>query len=100
MRIIPMANPLRQLVKPFLTSPRDLRDPSADLVLPRFLAWRRSVLVLVLLFTVLTGAIDTAARLVSRPGPSFHILLMLEPEAGSVQQTWFGDLADLIWLLS
>jgi hypothetical protein len=95
-----MANPFGWLVQPLLTSQHDLRERSADLILPRFLAWRRSVLVLVLLFTALTAAIDTATRLVGGPGPSLDILLRLGPEAGPVQQTLFGDLADLAWLLS
>jgi hypothetical protein len=95
-----MANPFGWLVQPLLTPPRDLRERSADLVLPRFLAWRRSVLVLVLLVTALTAAIDTATRLVGGPGPSLEILLRLGPEAEPVQQTLFGELADLAWVLS
>ena len=79
---------------------RELREPSADLVLLRFLTWRRSVLLLVLLVTVLTAGIDTATKLTGGPRLSFTILLKLEPESGPVQQTWFGDLAELIWLLS
>lgn len=95
-----MVNPLVWLVQPLLAPQRDLREPSADLVLPRFLTWRRSVLVLVLLFTVLTAAIDTATALVGGPRLSFTLLIKLEPEAGPVQQTSFGDIADLVWLLS
>jgi len=95
-----MANSFRWLVQPLLILQRDLREPSADLVLPRFLAWRRSVLVLVLVLTVLTAAIDIASKLVDGPRPSLHILLKLESAAGPVQQTLFGDLADLVWVLS
>jgi hypothetical protein len=95
-----MVNPLVWLVQPLLGSQRDLRERSADLVLLRFLNWRRSILILVLLFTILTAAIDTATKLAGGPHVAFTILLKLEPESGPVQQTWFGDLADLIWLLS
>ena len=95
-----MVNPLVWLVQPLLAPQCDSREPSADLVLLRFLTWRRSVLLLVLLVTVLTAGIDTATKLTGGPRPSFTILLKLEPESGPVQQTWFGDLAELIWLLS
>jgi hypothetical protein len=95
-----MVNPLVWLVQPLFAPQRDLREPSAALALPRFLAWRRSVLVLVLLFSVLTAAIDTATKLAGGPRRSFTILLKLEPESGTAQQTVFGDLADLAWLLS
>jgi len=95
-----MANPLVWLVHPLLGTARDPRRPSADVVLPRFLAWRRSMLVLVLLFTLLTAALDTATKIGEEPRPSFTILVKLEPESGPVPQTLFGDLADLIWLLS
>jgi len=87
-------------VQPLLAPQRDWREPSADLALPRFLAWRRSALVLVFLVTVLTAAIDTATKLAGGPRLSFTVLLKLEPESGPVQQTLFGDMADLVWLLS
>jgi hypothetical protein len=95
-----MTNPFVWLVQPLLAPQRDLREGSGDLVLPRFLTWRRNVLILVLLCTILTAAIDAASKLVDGPPPSFTILLKLDPESGPVQQTWFGDLADLAWLLS
>jgi hypothetical protein len=95
-----MVNPLVWLVQPLFTPQRNLREPSADLAWPRFLTWRRSVLVLVLLFAIFTAALDTATKLAGGPQPSFTILLKLEPESGPVQQTLFGDLADLVWLLS
>jgi hypothetical protein len=77
-----------------------LARPGDGLVLSRFLAWRRNLLVLVLLCTALTAALDTATRLVEGPQPSFTLLLRLDPEGAPVEQTWFGDLADLVWLLS
>jgi hypothetical protein len=96
-----LAGPFLWLVRPFFAPPRALGEASAaDQVLPRFLAWRLRVLVLVLLLTALTAAIDTATRLVGGPRLSFTILLKLEPDSGPVQQTLFGDLADLLWLLS
>jgi hypothetical protein len=95
-----MVNPVVWLVHPLLVAARDLCQPSADFALPRFLAWRRSMLVLVLLLTLLTAALDTATKLVDGPRLSFTILLKLEPESGPVPQTLFGDLADLVWLLS
>jgi hypothetical protein len=96
-----LVDPVLRLVRPLLAPPRDRREANAaDQVLPRFLAWRRRVLVLVILLTVITAAIDTATRLVVGPRPSFTVLLKLEPESGPVRQTFFGDLADLIWLLS
>jgi hypothetical protein len=89
------------IVQPLLAGHRDLRrEPSAGFVLPGFLAWRRSMLVLVLLFTVLIGVIDAATKLVGGPRHSITILLKLEPESVPVEQTLFGDLADLVWLLS
>src|SRR5437867_1348642 len=95
-----MTNPLVWLVQALFPPHRDLREPSVDLDLPRFLAWRRGVLLLVLLITVLIAAIDTVTRLASEPRLSFTIQLNLEPEAGPAQQTVFGDLADLVWLMS
>lgn len=89
------------LVQPLLVAPRDLREPTAaGLVLPRFLAWRRSVLVLVLVSTVLTAAMDTVTRIVSGPRPSLTILVNLGTATEPVQQTLFGDIGDLLWLLS
>src|SRR5262245_35005704 len=92
--------PLVWLVRPLLAPPRDFRGPGSDPVLPHFLAWRRSMLVLVLLFTAFTAAIDTATKLVSGPQPSFDLLSRLDPDAEPVEQTFFGDLAELVWLLS
>jgi hypothetical protein len=89
------------LVQPLLDSPRDWNGPQADdLVLQRQLAWRRSMLVLVIAFTAVTAAIDTATKLAGGPQISFNFLLRLDPEEGPVEQTWFGDLGDLLWLLS
>jgi hypothetical protein len=96
-----MTSPLQWLVQPLWYSPRDPDDPQADdLVLQRQLAWRRSVLVLVIAFTSLTAAIDTATRVVVGPHVSFDFVLRIDPEEGPAQQTWFGDLGDLLWLLS
>ena len=96
-----LVDPFRWLVQPLLVPRRDVGAANAaDQVLPQFLAWRLRVLVLVILLTAMTAAIDTATRLVGGPRLSFTILLKLEPESGPVPQTFFGDLADLIWLLS
>jgi hypothetical protein len=96
-----LVDPFFWLVHPLLAPPRDLRAADApDQVLPQFLAWRLRMLVLVLLLTVLTAGIDTATQLVGGPRLSFTILLKLEPETGPAPQSFFGDLADLIWLLS
>jgi hypothetical protein len=95
-----MVNHLVWFVQPLLGAHRDLHEPSTDFVLPGFLAWRRSMLILVLLFTVLIGVIDTATKLASGPRHSITILLRLGPDSVPVQQTLFGDLADLVWLLS
>src|ERR1700686_3184735 len=95
-----MVNHLAWFVQPLLAAHRDLREASTDFVLPGFLAWRRNMLVVVLLVTVLIGVIDTATKLVGGPRHSITILLKLEPESVPVQQTLFGDLADLVWLLS
>src|SRR5690348_6540574 len=95
-----MVNRLVRLLQPLLAPQRDLRQPRAELVLPRFLAWRRSVLVVLLLSTVLTAGIDAATKLLGGPRHSLTILLKLEPESGPVPQTLFGDLADLVWMLS
>jgi hypothetical protein len=95
-----MANPFVRLVQPLLASQHDRRGMNASPLLPRYLTWRRSMLTLVLVCTGLTAAIDTASKLTAGPRLSFTILLKLEPESGPVEQTLFGDLADLIWLLS
>jgi hypothetical protein len=71
-----------------------------DLVLERFLAWRWNLLVLVIVLTALTAVIDTATKLVGGPQISFNFVLRLDPDEGPLEQTWFGDLADLVWLLS
>jgi hypothetical protein len=47
------------------------------------------MLVLVLLFTLLTAALDTVTRIGEEPRPSFTILVKLEPESGPVPQTFF-----------
>ena len=95
-----MTHPLRWLVQPLWEAPRgDVREAD-DLALGRHLAWRRSLLVLVIAFTALTAAIDTATRLAGGPQFSFNFVLRLGPTEGPVEQTWFGDLADLLWLLS
>ena len=73
---------------------------AADQVLPRYLAWRLRLLVLVILLSVITAAIDTATWIVGGPQLSFTIQLNLAPDTEPVQQTLFGDVADLIWLLS
>ena len=91
-----MTHPLRWLVQPLWEAPRgDVREAD-DLALGRHLAWRRSVLVLVIAFTALTAAIDTAIRLAGGPQFSFNFVLRLGPTEGTVEQTWFGDLADLL----
>jgi hypothetical protein len=96
-----LAGPFLWLVQPFLAPPRVPGEANAaDLILPQFLAWRLRMLVLVILLTALTAAIDTATRLIGGPRLSFAILLALEPETGPVQQSLFGDLADLLWRLS
>jgi hypothetical protein len=48
----------------------------------------------------LTAAIDTATKLVGGPRTSFDFVLRIDPEEGPAEQTRFGDLADLCWLLS
>jgi hypothetical protein len=96
-----MRNPLQWLVQPLWQAPRDGKaPPTAELLLQRHLAWRRSVLVLVVAFTVLTAALDTATRLVGGPQTSFNFVLRLNPEEAPAEPTWFGDLADLLWSLS
>jgi hypothetical protein len=88
-------------VQPLWDAPRTWKDHETDdVVLQRHLAWRRSVLVLVIALTALTATIDTATRLVGGPQTSFNFVLRLDPAEGTAQQTWFGDLGDLLWLLS
>jgi hypothetical protein len=92
---------LSWLVRPLWDVPRAWNGHEADdLILQRHLAWRRSVLVLVIIVTALTAAIDTATRLVGGPQVSFNFVLRLDPAEGAAEQTWFGDLGDLLWLLS
>jgi hypothetical protein len=96
-----MRIPLQWLVQPLWEAPRDWQAPhDAERTLQRHLAWRRSALVLVIAFTGLTAAIDTATRLVGGPRTSFSFVLQLDPDEGLGEQTWFGDLADLLWSLS
>ncbi|HEX4588787.1 MAG TPA: hypothetical protein VH120_02580 [Gemmataceae bacterium] len=97
-----LINPFLWLVRPLLAPASGLGNaqPVADQALPQFLAWRRRVLVLVILLTALTAAIDTATWLVGGPQLSIDFLLTLDPESEPVQQTLFGDVAELVWLLS
>jgi hypothetical protein len=96
-----MKLPLQWLVQPLWVAPRAWDGHQADdLVVHRHLAWRRSVLVLVIGFTALTAAIDSATRLIGGPQTSFNFGLRLDPDAGPPEQTWFGDLGDLPWKLS
>jgi hypothetical protein len=96
-----MSPPLKWLVQPLWEAPRAWNGHEADdLVLQRHRAWRRSVLILVIIFTAFTAAIDTATKLVGGPQVSFNFVLRLDPAEGPAQQTWFGDLGDLLWLLS
>jgi hypothetical protein len=90
------------LARPSLAPPGGLGNarPVADQALPQFLAWRRRVLLLVILLTALTAAIDTATWLVGGPQLSLDFLLTLDPESEPVQQTLFGDVAELFWRLS
>jgi hypothetical protein len=94
-----MTPPLKWLVQPLWDAPRAWNEAD-DLVLQRHRDWRRSVLILVLVFTACTAAIDTATKLVGGPQVSFNFVLRLDPAEGPPQQTWFGDLGDLLWLLS
>jgi hypothetical protein len=96
-----MTPSLKWLLRPLWDAPRDWdANEPPDLVLRRHLAWRRSVLVLVIVVTALTAAIDTATRLIGGPQISFNFVLRLDPAGGQGEQTWFGDLGDLLWLLS
>jgi hypothetical protein len=96
-----MTSPFKWLVQPLWISPRNQDDPQADeLALQCQLAWRRSVLVLVIAATSLTAAIDTATRLVGGPQVSFNFVLRIDPDEGRATQTWFGDLGDFLWALS
>jgi hypothetical protein len=49
---------------------------------------------------VITAAIDTATWLVGGPQQSIETLLVLDPTSEPVQQTLFGDVAEVVWLLS
>jgi hypothetical protein len=96
-----MLPPLKWLVQPLWDAPRAWNDHEADdVVLQRHRAWRRSLLILVIVFTACTAAIDTATKLVGGPQVSFNFVLRLDPAEDPAQQTWFGDLGDLVWLLS
>jgi hypothetical protein len=96
-----MITPLQWLVQPLWEAPRDWKAPqAAERILQRHLTWRRSVLVLVIAVTALTAAIDTATKLVGKPHTSFNFVLRLDPEEGPAEQTWFGDVGDLLWSLS
>jgi hypothetical protein len=96
-----MISLLKWLVRPLWDSPRGQDDPRGDdLLLQRQLAWRRSVLVLVIVFTSLTAAIDTTTRLIGGPRVSFNFVLHIDPDEGAESQTWFGDVCDFLWLLS
>ena len=96
-----MTSPLHRLLRPLWDTPRDPGEPqSGGPVLECQLDWRRSMLVLVIALTSLTAAIDTTTRLIGGPVDSFSFVLRLDPEEGAPAQTWFGDLCDLLWLLS
>jgi hypothetical protein len=96
-----MITPLRWLVQPLWAAPRAGNVHEADdLVLGRHLAWRRSMLVLVIAVTALTAALDTATKLVGGPQSTFNFVLRLDPDEGLPEPTGFGDLAELLWLLS
>jgi hypothetical protein len=96
-----MTLPLQWLLQPLWDAPRSWNEHETDdAVLHRHLAWRRSVLVLVIVFTAITAAIDTTTRLVGGPQTSFNFVLRLDPDEVPAEQTWFGDLADLLWSLS
>ncbi|HEY7426480.1 MAG TPA: hypothetical protein VH682_19760, partial [Gemmataceae bacterium] len=83
---------LQWLMQPLWDAPRAGNIHEADdLVLGRHLAWRRSMLVLVIAFTALTAAIDTATKRVGGPQISFNFVLRLDPDEGLAEQTWFGD---------
>ncbi|MFT3883738.1 MAG: hypothetical protein QM703_29425 [Gemmatales bacterium] len=96
-----MIKPLDWLLRPLLASRRNLDEPqSADDVLLRHFAWRRSMLVLVLIFTTLTAIIDTTTKLVSGSRDSFKIVIWLDPDTSPPGQSFFGDMGDLVWALS
>ncbi|HQR05332.1 MAG TPA: hypothetical protein PLN21_00850 [Gemmatales bacterium] len=96
-----MIKPLGWLLQPLLASRRNLDEPqTADIVMQRHFAWRRSMLILVLIFTALTAIIDTTAKLINGSRPSFKFVIWLEPETPAPAQSLFGDLGDLAWGLS
>lgn len=87
--------------QPLLAPPRKPGEATAaDHIVARFLAWRLRVLLLVIVLTALTAMIDTATWLIGGPRLAFVFELRLDPESGPARQTLFGDLADLLWVLS
>lgn len=98
---IVMIKPLEWLLRPLLASRRNLDEPqNSEVVLQRHFAWRRSMLILVLIFTTLTAIIDTASKLIIGSRPSFKIVIWLDPDTSPPGQSLFGDLGDLVWALS
>jgi hypothetical protein len=96
-----LKTPFRWLLQPLFVAPLGQCEANAaDLVTFRFLAWRRKVLVLVLVVTGLTAAIDTVFKQLREPRPTLTILIKLGTESEPAQQTQFGDIADQFWLLS
>jgi hypothetical protein len=96
-----MIKPLHWLLQPLLSSRRNLDEPqTADIVLQRHFAWRRSMLVLVLIFTSLTAIIDTTHKLINGAHHSFNFSIWLEHDTAPPAQTLFGDVGDLVWALS
>jgi hypothetical protein len=95
-------NPLRWFAQPAVAPSKgtDTAERGKDETLHRFLAWRRRTLVLVILLTALTAAIDTATWLVGGPQLSIDFLMTLDPASEPVQQTLFGDVAEVVWLVS
>jgi len=93
---------LRWLVISRWDSPRALTNPRAgEVVLKRYLRWRQVTLLLVIVLTALTAGIDTWSKEPGGPEHKpFNFVLRLDPTEGPVEQTWFGDLGDLLWLLS
>ena len=99
--MVSLKTPFRWLLQPLFVAPLGQCEANAaDLVTFRFLAWRRKVLVLVLVVTGLTAAIDTVFKQLREPRPTLTILIKLGTESEPAQQTLFGDIADQFWLLS
>lgn len=73
---------------------------AADLVARRFLAWRRKVLIVVLVCAVFTVGIDVIRKQWREPRPTLVVLIQLGTEPEPAQQTLFGDICDQLWLLS